>query len=350
MKALICDGPGRITCESVPDPLLVDQAGAIVRTTLCSICGSDLHPYHIDLGRPPYSIGHEAIGEVVEVGREVKNFSVGDRVLLPASLGCGQCQPCREGNVVLCKTHRSLRAFGQSIPGIGGCQAEAVAVPAADMNMFRLPAEVSDEVGIMLTDTLSTAWYAVRRARVGPGDVVAVIGLGAVGLQAVMCALALGASRVLAIDLLAERRSHATKLGAEDVEDPDVIAGVQEMTRDEGVDVVIDANGGSVTTTLAIELLKRGGRVSAVGVSESPTVPFPIKASLYKNLEFHIGICSVQGQVPALMRELEAGRLNEAALSKMITHRMALSEGTEAYALFNERRDGVLKVALDPSR
>jgi alcohol dehydrogenase len=349
MKALIYSGPGKINCESVPDPALIDEKSAIVKTTSCSICGSDLHPYHVDLGRPTYCIGHEAVGEVVELGREVKNFAVGDRVLLAASLGCGKCQPCREGNVVFCQTHRTLRAFGQSLPDIGGCQAQAVAVPVADDNMFHLPDNLSDEVGLMLTDTLSTAWFAARRARVGPGDVVAVIGLGAVGLSSVMCALAMGACRVLAIDLLPNRRRHAAELGAESVENPDVIAGVKELTKDRGVDVVIDANGGAVTTALAIDLIAKGGRISTVGISEQLTIPFPIKAGLYKNMEFHTGICSVQAQVPALVRELERGRLDSAALSKMITHRMGLSEGKEAYAFFDSRNDGVLKVLLDPS-
>jgi threonine dehydrogenase-like Zn-dependent dehydrogenase len=350
MKALICGGPGKISCESIPDPVLVDENSAIVRTTSCSICGSDLHPYHVDLGRPAYCIGHEAVGEVVELGRAVKKFAVGDRVLLAASLGCGKCEPCRKGNVVFCKTHRNLRAFGQSLPDIGGCQAEAVAVPVADDNMFHLPDELPDEVGLMLTDTLSTARFAARRARVGPGDVVAVIGLGAVGLQAIMCALAMGASRVLAIDLLPNRRRHATELGAEAVENPDVVAGVKELTKDQGVDVVIDANGGPVTTALAIDLIGKGGRISAVGVSEQMTIPFPIKAGLYKNMEFHTGICSVPAEVPALLRDLQSGKLDSKALSKMITHRMGLSEGSAAYAFFDARKDGVIKVSLDPSR
>jgi alcohol dehydrogenase len=350
LKALICSGPGSIHCESIPDPELADAAGAIVRTTLCSICGSDLHPYHVDLGRPHYCIGHEAVGEVVEVGREVRNFRVGDRVLLAASLGCGRCQPCREGNVVLCRTHGSMRAFGQSLPGIGGCQAEAVAVPVADDNMFHLPHGLSDEVGLMLTDTLSTALYALRRARVGPGDVVAVIGLGAVGLQAIMCAYAMGAAQVLAIDLLAERRRRAEQLGAQPVHDPDVAAGVRELAGDLGPDVVIDANGGPVTTAMAIDLVARGGRVAVVGISEHQSIPFPIKAGLYKNLEFHTGICSAQAQVPILLRELEGGRLDGAALAKMFTHRMGLSEGSAAYAFFDGRKDGVLKIALDPAR
>src|SRR5258706_14224861 len=112
MKALICSGPGKISCESVPDPKLIDAGSAIVKTTSCSICGSDLHPYHVDLGRPAYSIGHEAVGEVVEVGREAKKFKVGDRVLLAASIACGKCKPCGQGRVGFCETHRNLRAFG----------------------------------------------------------------------------------------------------------------------------------------------------------------------------------------------------------------------------------------------
>jgi alcohol dehydrogenase len=350
MKALICSGPGKISYENVPDPQLIDENSAIVKTTSCSICGSDLHPYHIELGRPAYCIGHEAVGEVVELGSAVKNFAVGDRVLLAASLGCGKCQPCREGNVVFCRTYGHLRAFGQSLPDIGGCQAEAVTVPVADYNMFHLPDNLSDEVGLMLTDTLSTAWFAGRRARIGPGDVVAVIGLGAVGLQAIMCALAMGASRVLAIDLLPDRRRHAKELGAEAVENPDVVAGVNELTKGQGADVVIDANGGAITTSLSIDLIGKGGRIAAVGVSEQLTIPFPIKAGLYKNMEFHTGICSVPAQVPILMRELESGRLDGKALTKMFTHRMGLSEGSEAYAFFDARKDGVIKISLDPSR
>jgi alcohol dehydrogenase len=350
MKALICGGPGKISYETVPDPVLVDQQSALVKTSTCAICGSDLHPYHVNLGRPAYCIGHEAVGEVVELGRAVKNFKVGDRVLLAASLGCGKCKPCREGNVVFCQTHRNLRAFGQSLPDIGGCQAQAVAVPVADDNMFHLPDNLPDEVGLMLTDTLSTARFAARRARVGPGDVVAVIGLGAVGLQAIMCAIAMGASRVLGIDLLPNRRQQAAELGAEAVENPDVVAGVKEMTKDQGVNVVIDCSGGPVTTALSIDIIGKGGRISAVGISEQLTIPFPIKAGLYKNMEYHTGICSVQAEVPTLLRELESGKLDSKALAKMTTHRMGLSEGSEAYAFFDARKDGVIKVALDPSR
>ena len=187
------------------------------------------------------------------------------------------------------------------------------------------------------------------RAHVGPGDVVAVIGLGAVGLQAVMCSLAMGAARVLGIDLLPDRRRHAEELGAEGVEDPDALAAVREATGGHGVDVVIDANGGPVTTAMAVEMIARGGRVSVVGISEHQNIAFPIKAGLYKNMEVHTGICSAQLEVPALLRELESGRLDGDAITRLTTHRMNLSEGAAAYAFFDSRKDGVLKVALDPT-
>jgi len=350
MKALICHGPGEISCESLPDPVLGDEFGAVIKTKLCSICGSDLHPYHVDLGRPAYSIGHEAVGEVVEVGRGVKNFAVGDRVLLTATLSCGRCRQCLAGRVPLCESYPTFQALGQSIPGIGGAQAEGVAVPMADFNLIHLPEELSDEVGLMLTDTLGTAWMASRRARIGRGDVVAVIGLGAVGLQVIICAMAMGATRVLAIDLLADRRRHAVELGAEAVEDPDVLRGVLDLTQGFGADVVIDSNGGPITTQLAIDLARRGGRVSNVGISEQFTVPFPIKTATSKCLEFHTGICSAQMEVPNLMRELLKGSLDKNMLAKFFTHQMGLSEGKDAYAFFDQRKDGVLKLSLDPSR
>ncbi|MGE3142675.1 MAG: alcohol dehydrogenase catalytic domain-containing protein [Hyphomonadaceae bacterium] len=350
MKALIYGGPGKITCESIPEPVLPDQAGAIVRVSQCSICGSDLHPYHVDMGRAGYCIGHEAVGEVVEVGRDVTAFSVGDRVFLPGSLGCGQCRACREGAVALCEKAPIARVYGQGIPDLGGCQAEAVAVPNADDNLWTLPDGVSDEVGLLLTDNLATAWYGARRARVGPGDSVAVIGLGSVGLQSVMSAFAMGAARVFAIDLLADRRAEAALLGAEPVDAPDVAAAMRERTRGVGVDCVLDANGGAATTALAFDLARKGGRVATVGVSEQLTIPFPILTALRKGLEFHTGVCSIQEQLPALMNLLESGRLDGAKLARVFTHRMGLSEGAAAYALFNARADGVRKIMLDPAK
>lgn len=349
MKALIYGGPGKITCEAVPDPELPDAQGAIVRTTLCAICGSDLHPYHIDTGVSGYCIGHEAVGEVVEVGRDVKRFKVGDRVLLPGSVGCGRCDRCLVGDVVFCRNAQGARVYGLGQPDLSGCQAQGVAVPVADMNLWRLPGDISDEAGILLSDNLATAWFGARRVRVGAGDTVAVIGLGSVGLQIVMAARAMRAERVLTIDLLASRRAHAARLGAEPVEAEDVVAAVAEMTGGKGVDVALDANGGPTTTPLAIKLIGRGGRVAVVGVSEHRTIPFPVLSGFHKNFEFHAGVCSIQRELPTLFEAIEGGRLDLAALQGIFTHRMPLSQGAEAYRRFDARPDGLLKIALDPA-
>ncbi|ARR55442.1 hypothetical protein HY78_19355 [Rhizorhabdus wittichii DC-6] len=350
MKALIHLGPGRIGYESVPDPILPDRQGALVRTTMCGLCGSDLHLYHGAPAHGSYCIGHEAVGEVVEVGSEVRDFRVGDRVLLPAILGCGRCDPCRAGDVYLCRTQSAPMIYGQGFPGIGGSQAEAVAVPNADRNLWRLPPGLSDEVGIMLTDNLATAWFCARRARVRPGDVVAVIGLGPVGQQAVMAAKAMGAERVLGIDLLQSRRAAAALLGAEPIEAADVVQAAIELTGGDGPDVVLDANGSAVTIGLAIGMVRKGGRVSVVGLSESPQIDFPIIGSMLKNLDFHIGVCSVQAELPALFGAIEAGRIDTGALEALVTHRMGLSEGAEGYARFDAREGGIGKVVFDPTR
>lgn len=349
MKALMYRGARDIRYESIPDAALADSRGAIVKTRLCSICGTDLHPYHVESRVKDYCIGHEAIGEIVEIGADVANFRVGDRVLIPASLGCGTCGECLSGNVALCRNFRSMKAYGTGVPGVGGCQAEAVSVTAADTNLFHLPDDISDEVGIMLTDNLATAWYCARRGKISPGDTVAVIGLGSVGLQCVMAALAMGAGRVFAIDLLPDRRAAAAELGAHPIEESDVLGAVRELTDGRGVDAALDASGGAVTTPLAVSLARRGGRVSVIGVSEQPTIPFPILACLSKNIEFYAGVCSVQAELPTLIEALGASRLDPARIGALITHRMKLSEGSRAYALFDQRPDGLKKIVLDPT-
>ena len=350
MKALVYRGPGEIDYDDMPDPILPDRSGAIVQIAMCGLCGSDLHPYHVHPGHAGYCIGHEAIGKVVEAGRDVRGFKVGDRVLVSGSVGCGRCAPCRVGEVALCEADSRAQVFGQGTHGLGGCQAQAVAVPAADRNLWHLPDHISDEVGILLTDNLATAWFCARRARVGPGDTVAVIGLGPVGLQCVLSAQAMGAARVLGLDLLDYRRSDAARLGAEPVEGSDPVHAVRELTGRAGVDVVLDANGSAATINLAIDLVRRGGRVSVIGVSEAASIPFPVLKSLLKNVEFHTALCSVQAELPRLFAALETGKLHPHTLAGIVTHHVGLSEGSRAYALFDARQDGVLKIVFDPTQ
>lgn len=345
MKALTYEGPQQVALSDVPDAALPDDEGAVVRVTASGICGSDLHIYDGHGFSPDtgYSLGHEAVGIVEEVGSAVHGVSVGDRVLVTASVACGRCTPCAQGHITLCETGRSgCWGLGHAY---AGTQAEALAVPAADRNLVHLPEALSDAAGIVLTDNLPTAWYGARRGRVGPGDTVAVVGLGPVGLLSVLSAQVMGAARVLAIDLVPERRAAAAALGAEPVEGADVRAAVAELTGGRGVDVALEAVGADATITLALDLAGREGRVSIVGVNQNMDFRMRMVLAQLKCLEIHIGLCSVQHELPTLLRLASSGRIDPAVV---VTHTMALADGPDAYALFASRADGVGKVVLTP--
>ena len=344
MKALTYQGPKQVAYEDVPDPAPDDVDGAVVRISACGICGSDLHIYEghgfsPDLG---YCIGHEAVGEVVEVGSGVRSFTVGDRVLVPASTGCGTCGPCRRGWVLGCERHLS-GCYGLS-HALEGSQAEAVGVPFADGNLQRLPDSISDDAALVLTDNAPTAWFGARQARIGVGDTVAVVGCGPVGLMAVAAAQIMGAATVYAIDLVAERRALAADLGAVPIGDEPVTA-IREATGGRGVDAVIEAVGGDATITLALSIAGVAARVSVIGVSHNEAFPFKMMTAQTKCLEFTAGLCSVQLELPTLMRLTEAGRLRP---ERVVTHHLPLSDGAAAYELFHSRADGVGKVVLHP--
>jgi len=222
-----------------------------------------------------------------------------------------------------------------------------VAVPAADTCLRLIPEAVTDEQALLLTDNLPTAWYGARRAGVEAGETVVVVGLGPVGLCAVQSAFAMGAARVMGIDLVAERRAYASKLGALEIDSQNPAEQVLEMTKGRGADRVIEAVGADATIQLAIDLARIEGSVSVVGVSQNPQFEFNMMAALFKSLSFHIGVCSVQAELPALLPLVESGRIDP---SGTISHRMPLSEGAEAYRLFAAREDGVRKVVFDPTR
>ena len=346
MKALVYHGPNDIRCDSVEDPSPDRIDGAVVRITSAGICGSDLHIYqgHGFSPEPGYIVGHEAIGEVVEVGSAVRRFKTGDRVLVPASTGCLTCVECRRGRVIRCQNAMmGCYGLGHALPG---SQAGAVAVPSADNGLQLIPDGISDDQAVLLTDNLPTAWYGARRAGIQPGDTVAVIGLGPVGLCAVASAFAMGAARVFAIDLVPERRAHATSLGAEPIDDADVQQAILERTGGRGADCAIEAVGLDATIRLAMQLVRIEGTVSVVGVNQSGNFDFNMALAQFKGLSFHIGLCSVQAELPALIPLVQSGRIDP---SVTISHRMGLSQGPEAYRLFDSRKDDVRKVILDPT-
>jgi threonine dehydrogenase-like Zn-dependent dehydrogenase len=349
MKALRYRGARDIRHEGMDDPELLSDGDAIVRMTGCSICGSDLHIYHGHgfTEETGYCVGHEAVGEVVEVGRDVRRFRPGDRVMLAASVkgaACGACAACRAGLDANC-ARRRWGCYGIGDPALSGCQAEAVLVPRIDGNAARIPDGISPDQALLLTDNLPTAYMGAKNADVGPGRTVAVVGLGPIGLMAVESALALGAARVFAIDLVPERRAMAAALGAEAVDADDPVAFVKDATDGALTDGVIEGVGSDATIDLALALAGRGGTVSAFGVNQNQAYRYPLWTAFNKALTFRVAGCMVQEHWPELIAFVRSGRLRP---ERFITHRMPLSAGAEGYDLFDRRADGVLKVVLEP--
>ncbi|MFP1155037.1 alcohol dehydrogenase [Mycobacterium sherrisii] len=349
MRAVTYQGPDTVGLEQVKDAQLPDDLGAVVRVTAAGICGSDLHIYHghgfsDDIG---YPLGHEAVGQVVEIGSRVARFEVGDRVLVPASVGCVFCAACATGHVTACEHRRQPWkefCYGMS-HRLPGSQAELVAVPHADRNLFTVAPSVSDDAALALTDNAPTAWYGARRAGVGPGDTVVVIGGGPVGQLAVQSAFLQGAARVLIAEPVDHRREEAESLGAEPIDAADPKAHIRELTAGEGADAVIEAVGRDETIALAISAARRAGRVSVIGVSQNDAFPFRMQAVQTKELQFCAGLCSAQRELPTLLALTAAGRLDPAVV---VSHHLALAEAPAGYAMLAERAAGVGKIVLRP--
>lgn len=347
MKALCYADPRTIRYETVSDARLEDDDDIVVRMEACGICGSDLHIYHGQLfpgnETPCFSVGHEAIGEVMEAGKGVRRFKPGDRVMLAASVGCGACRNCLAGHVQAC-TSGPMRIYGIG-RGLAGCQAEAIRVPAADCNAAPMPEGISVDQAIMLTDNLPTAWLGCINANIPPGDTVAVVGLGSIGLMAVESAFVFGASRVFAIDPIAERRQIAASLGAIPLEPTTALAEIQEATSGQMAHSTIEAVGLDATIKLAIGLVAKCGTVSVVGAGTSTVSDFPFRELLIRNLDFRAGLCSAQEHWESLVPLIQQGRLQP---ERFVTHAFALNQGEEAYRIFDARLDGALKIVMTP--
>lgn len=345
MKGLVYRDAFDIEYADAPDPSPEDTRSAIVKVTACGICGSDLHIYqgHGFSDQPGYCVGHEAVGEVVETGSGVHRFKAGDKVMISAAVGCGSCPTCMAGNVTACEI-RGGRCYGLN-PGLQGVQADYAMVPVADFGLAKIPEGVSEEQALLLTDNLPTAWFGLKNADIQPGDTVAVVGCGPIGLMAVEGAFLMGASEVFAIDLVAERRARAEALGATAFSADEALAMVLERTRGKLADRVVECVGADAAIQLSLQLTKATGTISCIGVNQSMDFKFPMALAFIKGLTFRTGTCSVPKYWPELIPLVQAGKLRPEAT---ITHRMALSEGAEAYRLFNAREDGALKVVLAP--
>lgn len=349
MKALVYHGPGRKAWEEVPDCKVVHPTDAIVRVDTTTICGTDLHILKGDV--PAVSdgriLGHEGVGTITEIGSAVSTLAVGDRVIISCISACGACSYCHQGLYAHCLSDEGARGIGWILGHlIDGTQAEYARVPFADNSLYKLPAGVADEAAVMLSDILPTGFeIGVRYGRVKPGDVVAVVGSGPVGLSAIMTASLYGAARIIAIDLDDNRLEMARKFGATDVVNsgmPDFIDTIKGMTDDLGVDVAIEAVGIPATFETCLKIVRPGGTVANVGVHGKP-VKLPLQDLWIKDIAITMGL--VSASTTGLLLKLVAQKKLPAEL--FATHRFTFDEFIEAYDTFSRAAETkALKVVI----
>ncbi len=345
MKAVTYQDKGEFRVVDVPKPSIKDGGDVLVRTTLGAICGSDLHIYH---GHTPINpgaiIGHEFVGVVEEAGPEVRRFRPGDRVVASFFAACGHCHLCRRGWFAQCESKATF-GHGEYFGNLGGGQAEYVVVPMADHTLEHVPAPMSDEQAIFVGDIMSTAYFGAERAEIRPGDTLAVIGAGPVGLCAVMAAQLFGPARVFAVDMVPERLEMARALGAVPVDARTVhpVEFLHEQTQGHGVDASIECVGHVSAVETAIHSVRGGGTISMVGVPSKTEWPFPLMHVWLKDLTFRAGWCNVQRYMRPLLDLIAAGRLQP---ERIISHRMRLEDAEEAYRMFDARQ--ATKIVLTP--
>ncbi|MDB5445535.1 MAG: fdh [Phenylobacterium sp.] len=392
MKAICWQGKKDLRCEEVPDPIIEDPKDAIVRITSTCICGSDLHL--MDGFVPSMMkgdvLGHEPMGEVVEVGPEAKarGLKVGDRVVVPFQMICGECEQCQKGNFSVCqRTNRNadlakamwgdttagLFGYSHITGGYAGGQAEYLRVPFAATTVVKIPQGKPDETYIFLSDILPTGWQAAAQADIQPTDTVAVWGSGPVGLFSAMSAKVLGAKRVIVIDDVPERLDRARRIGGVEVLDRkgiNVIETLSDMTGGHGPEKVIEAVGmeahgptpaldmiDRVQTALKLETdrpaalreaimcCKAAGTVSIPGVYGGLLNAVPFGALMNKGLTVRTGQTHVKRWTDDLLRRIEEGEIDS---TLPITHTAPLGKGPELYKTFRDKKDGCIKVVLKP--
>ncbi|MDP6538155.1 MAG: alcohol dehydrogenase family protein [Planctomycetota bacterium] len=348
MKALTLHAPGDLRFEEVGEPRLAEATDAIVQVELGALCGSDLHVFHgRERGLDPGTVlGHEFLGEVLEVGAGVERFRRGDRVVSPFSTSCGACPPCRAGLTARCERGQ-LFGWVEGGRGLQGAQAERVRVPLADSTLVEVPAGMDLEPALLCGDVLSTGLFCAESAEVGPGRVAAVVGCGPVGLMAIVSARELGASRVLAVDSVPERLALAARFGAEPVdrgaEDP--LERILDETAGRGADCALEAVGTPASMELAFSVLRPGGTLAAVGVHTAEHLPFSPAAAYDRNLTLRTGRCPARSLMERALAIVSAG---SAPIADIVSHRLPLEEGPRAYELFDRRLEGCTKVLFAP--
>lgn len=352
MRAAVFHGPNDISVDEVPRPI-PGPGEALIRVTLTTICGTDVHilkgEYPV---RPGLVVGHEPVGVVEELGAGVVGYEIGDRVLVGAITPCGQCHACLAGKPAQCGHGAGYEAIGGWRFGntINGAQAEYILVPYAQANLAKIPESLTDEQVVLLADIASTGFSGAESGKVRIGDTVVVFAQGPIGLCATAGAKLMGAARVIGVDGDPNRAAMARRMGADIVLDPDAVEVVDEVKRltgGIGADVAIEALGLQVTFENALRCVRPGGTVSSLGVySGKLQVPYDAFAAGLGDHTIVTTLCpGGKERMERLMRMVESGRFDPTPL---ITHRFGLDQIVEAYELFSNRRDGVLKVAIRP--
>ena len=391
MKALTWHGKGDIRCESVPDPVIENDRDVVIKVTACAICGSDLHLMggfmpgmeHGDI------LGHETMGEVMEVGRgAASKLKVGDRIVVPFTISCGECRQCKWGNWSCCETTNpngklqaesygyplaGLYGFSHVTGGFSGGQAEYMRVPYADVNPIIIPNGLEDEQVLFLSDIFPTAYMAAENCNIQPGDTVAIWGCGPVGVLAIKSCLMLGAGRVISIDTVPERLALARQAGAETIDfgEQEVQETLMEMTNGQGPDSVIEAVGleshgadtlaqkvssAVMAATVSMErpfainqailACRPGGTISMPGVYAGPVGPFALGVLMNKGLTLKTGQTHMKRYMQPLLERIQNGEIDP---SFIISHRAtSLEDGPALYETFRDKKDACTKVIFKP--
>ncbi|MDH4439212.1 MAG: glutathione-dependent formaldehyde dehydrogenase [Rhizobium sp.] len=391
MHALVWHGKEDIRCDRVSDPEIENPRDAIIKVTSCAICGSDLHLFHnlIPAMMPGDIMGHETMGEVVEVGSGINgNLKKGDRVVIPFTITCGECEQCRRGNFSVCETTNRKKeladkAFGHGGAGLFGYthltggypggQAEYLRVPYADSTHIKVPEGMSDEQALFLSDILPTGWQAAMQCEIEPTDTVVIWGCGPVGQMAIRSAVLLGAAQVVAIDYLPERLSMAEAGGATPInfKEESVIERLNELTKGKGPQKCIDAVGMESHVSIShpdslvdralqmfmlendrphvlremIYVCRPGGIISIPGVYSGLVDKIPMGMAMNKGLTFRMGQTHVKRWTDDLIHRIEEGQIDP---SFVITHTVGLEDGPEMYKVFRDKQDSCIKVVLKP--
>ncbi|NLR97204.1 glutathione-dependent formaldehyde dehydrogenase [Rhizobium sp. P38BS-XIX] len=386
MKALTWHGSGDIRCETVDDPIIQDDRDAIIKVTSCAICGSDLHLYggYVPGMHAGDVMGHETMGEVVEVGRGNSKLKIGDRVVVPFTISCGECRMCRWNLFSLCERSNpkgpkeaqqvgyptaGLFGYSELYGGFPGGQAQFLRIPYADVGPIKVPEGLSDEQVLFLSDIFPTGYMAAENCNIQQSQTIAVFGCGPVGLFAIKSAFLLGAERVIAVDTVPKRLELARQCGAEtlDYAEGDLQKRILDITSGQGPDAVIEAVGmeshgsGGLLEALqtkltsterpyalheAILACRPGGTVSLPGVFVGAAVPTPLGAFVGKGLTLKTGQTHVQKYLQPLMDLIIEGRIDP---SFLITHRVGIEDGPQAYETFRDKTDGCVKVVIRPN-